>query len=83
MSTLNISRSIVRLAAAVAVLVSLALSSGIAAADGWHVGFNECDLGGCAVVTIDDLREAQVKRDLDDVQPIRFPAGPFDPRFIR
>jgi hypothetical protein len=83
MTTSNIRRSIVRLAAAVAVMASLALSSGVAAADHWTVGLNECDLGGCAVVTIDDLREARAERQFAVYRQAKFPAGPYDPQFLR
>ena len=83
MMTSNTCRSIVRLAAAVAVMTSLAMSSGLAAADSVAVGIRECDQPGCAVVTVDDLRVARTERDLAVYRPTRFPAGPFDPQFLR
>ena len=83
MTTSITRRSIVPLAAAVAVMASLAMSSGIAAADNLMVGLNECDRDGCAVVTIDDLREASAERKIADFRQATFPTGPFDPQFIR
>lgn len=83
MTTSNTRRSIVRLAAAVVVMASLAMSSGVAAADSFVVGITECDQAACAVVTVDDLREAKVERQFAVYRTSKFPAGPFDPQFLR
>ncbi|MEX2314971.1 MAG: hypothetical protein WD628_04575 [Thermomicrobiales bacterium] len=83
MQTTNIRRSFIRLTGIVAIVTGLAMSSGIAAAGNTEVGLTECDQAGCAVVTVNDVKQANAERDLAPYRPTRFPSGPYDPQFTR
>ena len=82
MQTANIRRSIIRLTGIVAIMTGLVMSSGIAAAGNVEVGLTECDQNKCAVVTVNDVREANADRDMGRIRPSQFPTDRFSPHFI-
>lgn len=83
MLTANIRRSIIRLMGIVAIMTALVMSSGMASAMNSRIGLTECNEDACAVVTMDDLKAAQVERDVAVYQPFVFLYGPLDAQFTR
>lgn len=82
MHTMNIRRSIIRLAGIAAIMTGLVMSSGIAAATHAEVGLTACNLDTCAVVTADDLKLAQAEREMMVHRPMPFPTDRFSPHLI-